>query len=159
MIARLLIVAMAAVSLTACARSGPSGGMSVAAADPMGAAALAELPTQVLSPDQCALVLWSRTSTPLRFAVTLDQPAVARVNMKGRVVELSRVTQSGRAIHGQFSEQRYRGDGISLEVSFAPEDARLLAGGAVVSSAVVEFDDPTGWTSVIPAVGLIACQS
>jgi hypothetical protein len=79
--------------------------------------------------------------------------------MKGRVVELNRVTQSGRAIHGLFSEQRYRGDGISLEVSFAPEDARLLAGGAVVSSAVVEFDDPIGWTSVIPAVGLIACQS
>ena len=48
---------------------------------------------------------------------------------------------------------------MSLEVSFVPEDARQLAGGAVVSSAVVEFDDPTGWTSIIPSVGVIACQS
>jgi hypothetical protein len=48
---------------------------------------------------------------------------------------------------------------MSLEVSFMPADARQLSGGAVISSALVEFDDPTGWTSVIPAVGVIACQS
>lgn len=34
-----------------------------------------------------------------------------------------------------------------------------IASISAISSAVVEFDDPTGWTSVIPAVGLIACQS
>ena len=116
-------------------------------------------PTQVLAQGQCALVLWSRNSTPVRFAVMLDQPAVARVSMKGRVVELARVSQNGQSIHGQFPEQHYRGEGMSLEVSFVPEDARQLAGGAVVSSAVVEFDDPTGWTSIIPSVGVIACQS
>jgi hypothetical protein len=125
----------------------------------MGSAALAELPTQVLAQGQCALVLWSRNPTPVRFAVTLDQPAVARVSMNGRVVELARVSQDGPSIHGQFPEQRYRGEGMSLEVSFMPADARQLSGGAVISSALVEFDDPTGWTSVIPAVGVIACQS
>ncbi len=158
MIARLTAPALAAL-LAACA-GGSSGEQPTAAiADPMGAAALAELPTQVLAQGQCALVLWSRNSTPVRFAVTLDQPAVARVSMKGRVVELARVSQNGQSIHGQFSEQHYRGEGMALEVSFMPEDARQLAGGAVVSSAVVEFDDPTGWTSIIPAVGVIACQS
>jgi hypothetical protein len=160
MIARLTCTAMAAMWLAACAGSGASGEQPAAAlAAPMAAAALAELPTQVLAPGQCALVLWSRNSTPVRFAVTLDQPAVARVSMKGRVVELGRVAQSGQSIHGQFPKQRYGGEGISLEVSFVPQDARQLAGGAVVSSAVVEYDDPSGWTSVIPAVGLIACQN
>jgi hypothetical protein len=159
MIARLSVAATATMLLAACA-SGSSGGQpATAIADPMGAAALSELPTQVLAQGQCALVLWSRNSTPVRFAVMLDQPAVARVSMKGRVVELARVSQNGHAIHGQFPEQRYRGEGMSLEVSFVPEDARQLAGGAVVSSAVVEFDDPTGWTSIIPSVGVIACQS
>mgnify|MGYP003578955794 CR=1 FL=1 len=159
MIARLAAAATAAMLLTACASGSSSVQPATAVADPVGAAALAELPTQVLMPGQCALVLWSRNSTPVRFAVTLDQPAVARVSMKGQVVELARVSQDGQSIHGQFPEQRYRGQGMSLEVSFIPEDARQLAGGAVVSSAVVEFDDPNGWTSVIPAVGLIACQS
>jgi hypothetical protein len=88
----------------------------------------------------------------------LDQPAVARVSMKGRVVELARVSQNGQSIHGQFPEQHYRGEGMALGVSFMPDDARQLAGGAVVSSAVVEFDDPAGWTSIVPAVGVIACQ-
>jgi hypothetical protein len=159
MIARLTVAATATILLAACA-SGSSGGQpTTAVADSMDAAALSELPTQVLGQGQCALVLWSRNSTPVRFAVTLDQPAVARVSMKGRVIELARVSQNGQSIHGQFPVQHYRGEGMSLEVSFTPEDARQLAGGAVVSSAVVEFDDPTGWTSVIPAVGVIACQN
>jgi hypothetical protein len=156
---RLIATTVTAMLLVGCAGASSEGQPAAVIADPMGAAALAELPTQVLAPGQCALVLWSRNSTPMRFAVTLDQPAVARVSMKGKVVELDRVTHSGQAIHGQYPEQRYRGEGLSLEVSFVPEDARQLAGGAVVSSAVVEFDDPTGWTSIIPAVGLIACQS
>jgi len=151
--------AMAAMWLAACAGGSSGEQAATAIADPMGAPALFELPTQLLARGQCALVLWSRSSAPVRFAVTLDQPAVARVSVKGRVVELARVAQSGQSIHGQFPKQLYRGEGISLEVSFVPEDARQLAGGAVVSSAVVEVDDPTGWTSVIPAVGLIACQS
>jgi hypothetical protein len=159
MIARLTVAATATILLAACAGGSSGGQPTTAVADPMDAATLSELPTQVLRQGQCALVLWSRNSTPVRFAVTLDQPAVARVSVKGRVIELARVSQNGQSIHGQFPEQHYRGDGMSLEVSFTPEDARHLAGGAVVSSAVVEFDDPTGWTSVIPAVGVIACQN
>lgn len=159
MTARLMTPMMAALLLAACAGGPTLDHPPAAVADPMGAAALSELPTQVLAQGQCALVLWSRNSTPVRFAVMLDQPAIARVSMKGRVVELTRVSQNGQSIHGQFPEQHYRGAGMALEVSFMPEDARLLAGGAVVSSAVVEFDDPAGWTSIVPAVGVIACQS
>jgi hypothetical protein len=159
MIARPVSAVMAALLMAACAGGSTGEQPPAAVADSMGAAGLSELPTQVLAQGQCALVLWSRNSTPVRFAVMLDQPAIARVSMKGRVVELARVSQSGQSIHGQFPEQHYRGGGMALEVSFMPEDARHLAGGAVVSSAVVEFDDPAGWTSIVPAVGVIACQS
>jgi hypothetical protein len=148
--------AMAALLLAACASTPPA---EQPAANAIDMPALAELPTQQRARGQCALVLWSRNSTPVRFAVTLDRPAVARVSLQGRVVELVRVAQSGQSIHGQFPEQHYRGEGISLQVSFVADDARQLAGGAVVSSAIVEYDDPSGWTSVIPAAGLIACQS
>src|SRR5688572_8150998 len=130
---------LAALLLASCA-SGPPGEQrsAPAAADAMTMPALAELPTQQLARGQCALALWSRNATPVRFVVTLDQPAVARMSVKGRVVELARVAQSGQSIHGHFPEQHYRGEGISLGVSFVGDDARQLAGGAVVSSAIVE---------------------
>jgi hypothetical protein len=118
---------------------------------------LAELPTQQLQRGQCALVLWSRDATPVRLAVTLDQPAVARIRPNGRVIELVRVAQSGQSLHGQFPEQQYHGEGFSLEVSFIADDARQLAGGAIVPSAVVKYVDANGWTSLLPAAGLIAC--
>jgi hypothetical protein len=150
--------AMAVLLLASCASAPPDEQRSDPAADATGMPALAELPTHQLARGQCALVLWSRNSTPVRFLVTLDQPAVANVMVQGRIVELARVQQSGQSLHGQFPEQRYRGEGLSLEVSFARDDARELAGGAVVSSAVVEYVDAAGWTSIIPAAGLIACQ-
>jgi len=159
MIARLRPwLALAALLLASCA-SGPMDEQGVAPADITGMSALAELPTQQLARGQCALVLWSRNTTPVRFLVTLDQPAVASVMVQGRIVQLARVQQTGQSLHGQFPQQHYRGEGLSLEVSFAREDARELAGGAVVSSAVVEYVDAAGWTSIIPAAGLIACQS
>lgn len=160
MIARLKpVVAATALLLAACASTQPVAQSTMQAADPTGAPPLAELPTQQLSRGQCALVLWSRNATPVRFLVTLDQPAVAHVMVQGRIVQLARVQQTGQSLYGQFPQQHYRGEGISLQVSFARTDARELAGGAVVSSAVVEYVDAAGWTSIIPSAGLIACQN
>ena len=159
MIARIrLWPAMAALLLASCAGTTVEQS-AMPAADTAGTPALAELPMQQLARGQCALVLWSRNSTPVRFLATLDQPAVASVMVQGRIVQLARVQQTGQSLHGQFPQQHYRGEGLSLEVSFSREDARELAGGAVVSSAVVEYVDAAGWTSIIPAAGLIACQT
>ena len=152
-------IILATLLLAACTSTPAAEQSMMQAADPTGMPKLAELPTQQLARGQCALVLWSRNATPVRFLVTLDQPAVANVMVQGRIVQLARVEQTGQSLHGQFPQQHYRGEGISLEVSFARNDARELAGGAVVSSAVVEYVDAAGWTSIIPAAGLIACQS
>lgn len=154
-----LCAAMAAIVMAGCATGTATEEQETPAPNAGATPGLADLPTQVLASGQCALVLWSRAATPSRFVVTLDQPAVARVSVQGRVVELARVAQNGASIHGHFPEQRYRGDGISLDVSFAADQARSLNHGAVVSSALVEYVDGNGWTSIIPAVGLIACQN
>jgi len=73
---------MAAILLAACASGPPDGERLAPVADPTGMPALAELPTQQLARGQCALALWSRNATPVRFVVTLDQPAVARVGRR-----------------------------------------------------------------------------
>jgi hypothetical protein len=152
------LLTTSAILLAACSHAPPTPRISVAPVAATAEQSLAELPTQQLAPGQCALVLWSREASPVRLVVALDQPAIARVSPKGRVLELARVVQGGPSLHGQFSEQQYAGSGISLAISFVAGDARELPGGAVVPSAIVKFADASGWTSLIPAVGLIACQ-
>jgi hypothetical protein len=120
---------------------------------------LGELPPQDLARGQCALVLWAQQMPPQRVFVSLNDPAIARVDVGGKVVELARVSQSGQPLFGQFPKTHYRGGGLSLDVSFVADKAKELNGGAVVSSALVEYVDAQGWTTVIPAAGLIGCQT
>jgi hypothetical protein len=137
-----------------------STGQGRSAADqPSATPVLDELPPQDLARGQCALVLWAQRGTPTRIVMTLSQPAVARIRLSGRLMDLARVSQNGEAVHGQFPSQAYRGEGVSLSLSFTAENASPLTGGAVVPSAVVELVDGNGWTSVIPAAGIIACQA
>ncbi len=122
-------------------------------------AGLGEVQTQPLNSGQCAMALWARRMPPSRILVAIDKPGVARIELDGKQIELVRVGQSGEPLYGQFPEQRFSGGGISLGVSFAIDDARDISGGAMLSSVVVEYVDAKGWTSVIPATGLIGCQA
>jgi hypothetical protein len=119
---------------------------------------LEEIPTQTLGSGQCALVLWSNPAQPKRIAMTLDEPAIARIQVGGKIFQLPRVATSGRALHGMFPQQTYRGEGISLAVSFGA-DAKEMNGGAVIPEAVVEYTDQNGWAAIIPAAGMIACRA
>jgi hypothetical protein len=120
---------------------------------------LGEVQAQKLNSGQCAMALWERRMPPSRILVALDKPAVARIELGGKQIELARVSQSGEPVYGQFPEQRFSGAGISLGISFAAGDARNVSGGAVLSSVLVEYVDAKGWISVIPATGLIGCQA
>lgn len=122
-------------------------------------AGLGEVQTQPLNSGQCAMALWARRMPPSRILVAIDKPGVARIELDGKQIELVRVGQSGEPLYGQFPEQRFSGGGISLGVSFATGEARDISGGAMLSSVVVEYVDAKGWTSIIPATGLIGCQA
>lgn len=141
--------------LSACA---DGASVAPAAMNPAGSV-LSELPMQDLARGQCALVLWAQRSPPQRLLVTLDRPAVARITVEGKTIELARVSQSGEPLFGQFPLTRYRGDGLTLGVSFTADNARGAGDGARISSAVVEYIDDKGWTTIIPAAGLIGCQT
>ena len=149
---------------TLCAASllaGCAGGVTEPPAPPSATLAgtpFAELPPQPMLEGQCTLVLWSRTDPPLRFLMAFDTPATARVFLDGEVVQLTRVSESGTPVSGQFPEQMFARDGLSLNVSFTTEESGVLEDGMRVSSASVEYSGPTGWTALIPAAGLIACR-
>jgi len=119
---------------------------------------LQELPPQPLESGQCALVLWSRTPKPERLIMALNDPALARVQIAGRLVELPQVEREGRQTYGHFSNQRYANErlSITLRVQFDPQEN--LVGGAVARDGALEIVDNTGWTAAIPVGGLVACQ-
>ncbi len=141
--------------VSACADGPELAPLATGAAGP----SFSELPTQDLARGQCALVLWMQRARPQRLLVTLDRPAVAKIEIEGKTIELARVSQSGQPLFGQFPQSHYRGEGMTLGVSFAVDETKGLGGGAVVSSAVVEYVDAKGWMTIIPAAGIIACQT
>ncbi len=150
------IAVLGALMVSACAdETKTASGATAMQAVPF----LGELPMQDLGRGQCALVLWAQRASPQRLLVTLNQPAVARIEVEGKTIELARVAQSGQPLFGQYPETRYRGEGLSLGVSFTIDTAKGLNGGAVVSSAVVEYVDAKGWMTIIPTAGLIGCQT
>lgn len=157
----LLLAALTA--LGACARLGSAtpGRSTPSAAAPRGASDVpfGELPPQRLERGQCALFLWSRTTPPRRVLMALNDPAIARVRLGGRTVDLARTRVEGPAAFGHARTQSYAGAGASLVITVDMESRGGVVGGAVVPTAAIEYRTVAGWTIIVPAAGLLACQS
>lgn len=120
---------------------------------------LEEIPVQRLEPGQCTLFLWTRDSPPRRVFMALQAPAIARVRVAGRVVDLPRVGWEGAAVFGHPAVQRYAGDGLELTVRIETDGRSGLVGGAVAPRATIEYRAEGGWETVVPAAGIVGCQS
>lgn len=118
-----------------------------------------ELPPQRLDSGQCALFLWTRETPPRRVFMALQTPALARLKINGGIVELPRVSAEGEAVFGHPPVQRYAGAGYEMTVRIQAEVRSGMAGGAVAPSASIEYRSADGWQTVIPAAGIVGCQS
>lgn len=118
-----------------------------------------ELPTQTLAKGQCALFLWARTSPPRRVFMALQDPAVARVRIAGKSVDLPRTAWEGEGVYGHYQRQTYAADGVTLDVTVQMDGRSGLVGGAVVPTGAIEYRDAAGWQTVIPVAGMVGCQS
>lgn len=120
---------------------------------------LEEIPAQRLDSGQCALFLWTRGSPPRRVFMALQSPALARVKVGGRVLDLPRVGWEGEAVFGHPAMQRFAGSGLELKVTIQADARSGLVGGAVAPTATIEYRSADGWETVIPAAGMVGCQS
>ena len=130
---------------------------AVILAAPPAEVGLQEIPAQRLESGQCALFLWTRDQPPKRVFVALQSPAVARVKVDGRVLELARVAWEGEAQFGHPPMQRFAGAGLELTVRIQTDTRSGLVGGAVAPAATIEYRT-AGWETVVPAAGMIGCQ-
>lgn len=120
---------------------------------------LGELPPQKLGEGQCALFLWSRSEPPRRVFMALNTPALARVRIGGRTVDLPRTSFEGDAAFGHYPEQTFAGEDVTLSMQVEIEARGALVGGAVAPTGTLTFDDRSGQSVVLPVAGLVACQS
>ena len=147
-------IVLAGALLAGCAATGPDRTPPPAAAG----LPLSELPAQNLQKGQCAMFLWARTTPPRRVFMALHDPAMARIVVGTRTLDLPRTGWSGEASFGHYPEQRFAGPGFDLRVSVQMDARPGLSGGAVVPSGLVEYRDNTGAETLIPVAGMVACQ-
>ena len=153
---RLLTIAAVALTATA-ALAAPKTQNAPAPND--GGVPFGELAQQKLAPGQCALFLWANTSPARRILMATQNPASARVVMKGRTLDLPLTAWDGEQVMGLYEEQTFTGEGLTLTVRFRGETPNGLIGGVVARDGSVELKDATGWETVVPAAGMIACQA
>jgi hypothetical protein len=91
--------------------------------------------------------------------MALNSPALARVRIGGRTVDLPRTSFEGEAAFGHYPEQRFAGDGVTLSMQVEIEARGALVGGAVAPSGTLTYEDRSGESVVLPVAGLVACQS
>lgn len=135
-----------------------SQALAEAAPAPTGGLPLEALPTQTLASGQCALFLWARTTPPRRVFMALQDPAVARIRIEGRSIDLPRTAAEGESAYGHAPLQRYEGGGITLTMTIQMDARSGLVGGAVIPTGSLEYRDAKGWETVIPVAGMVGCQ-
>jgi len=117
-------------------------------------AGLGELPPQALPAGECALFLWDRASTK-RFAMLGRNPAMLRLMIEGKAVDLPQTTAEGSAVLGFAPTSRYRSASRSYEVRLTILPA--TAGGAVVQDGSLTITEADGSALVLPVAGLAGC--
>jgi len=154
MIARPVLLALVLVAGPALAAPKPQK----APAPNDGGVPFQEIAQQQLAPGQCALFLWARTSPARRILMATQNPASARIALKGKTLDLPLTAWDGEAHLGIHELQTFTAGGVTLTVRFNGQPRQGLIGGLVAEDGSVEMRDTQGWETVVPAAGMIACQ-
>jgi hypothetical protein len=115
-----------------------------------------ELPSQTLAPGACGLFLWTQ-SQPVRFVFFTEAGTdTALINIDGTQTPLQ-LTSTGGSLFGQFMTQMtYRSPTGNVGISFQPGER--LDGGQRVRNGRLSLVGKDGWETMIPLLGLSACQ-
>lgn len=142
----------ALATLPAAAAQAPS---AVASAESI--PALQELPPQRLVKGQCALVAW-RLADRRRIFMALAEPAVGRLQIGGATRDLPRQAQDGPVAYGHAARQTFADGGLSVTLDVEFDSERRLLGGALIRQGTLELKAASGWSTLTPVGGLVACE-
>ena len=141
-------------TLQAAAAQAPT---AVASALGEATSALEELPPQRLAKGQCALVAW-RLSDRRRVFMALAEPAVGRLQIGGATRDLPRKRQDGPVAYGHAARQTFTDGALSVTLDVEFDTERRLLGGAMIRQGTLELKVASGWSTLTPVGGLVACE-
>lgn len=154
---RNMSVAMLAIALAACASSPDREQASRLPEVPASGETVDSLQAQTLSAGECGLFLWTADS-PRRFVFFFQAGnETADAIVDARQVRLSPTSQAG-TIFGQFMTNLGFVSPQGLRVNLSMLPGELVEGGQRVSSAQMSIIDTQGWETIVPLVGVRACQ-
>ncbi|WP_380877367.1 hypothetical protein ACFB49_12510 [Sphingomonas sp. DBB INV C78] len=128
------------------------------AAQPDDGLPLGTLPRQDLAAGQCALFLWKAGNEARLVLMARTAPAVARIMLGGRLMDLARTNGVGENPDGLFANAVYSDGATTVTVEATLERRPNLQGGAVVTNGSLRLDQASGESFVMPAAGLLACR-
>lgn len=112
---------------------------------------------QMVEPGECALFLWSKTDTTkfIFFSKALSGEATFAQGEEPLTLVQS---TAGGDIFGQFNTRTayLAPDGRQLSLSLEPGE--MMIDGQRVEDGLIRLDDLEGWQTVLPVVGVRACQ-
>ncbi|MGB3626991.1 MAG: hypothetical protein WA989_14260 [Henriciella sp.] len=113
---------------------------------------------QMLEADECALFLWSQTDASKFIFFEKAQSGTAKMQIGEMAVNVTQTGNRGE-IFGQFlTEQTFVGpEREQIAVIVVPGDE--LQGGQRVESGRITITTAEGWKTVMPVLGVQACQS
>lgn len=126
------------------------------AAPPQSLLPLAELPTQVLAENECALVLWER-GTGKRIAMLTLRPEAIRIANEGGLLVLPKMSAEGEPVAGFPARMQFSDGRTSIMTSLAIV-ANDVAGSAIVRDGIISVTGLDGVEVVASVAGIAGCN-
>lgn len=112
---------------------------------------------QALERGECGLFLWSKTAPDRFIFFQKAQSGEALMKIGADTVLVSQTANRGE-IFGQFmTEQAFAAPG-GQQVWLGFEPGESLDGGQRVASGQLKITSPEGWRTLVPVLGVRACQ-
>jgi hypothetical protein len=158
-VSRALLAAGVAIALAGCAASAPLP----AADNAPKSAALADTPRigtlapRKLAAGECGMFLWAKSSERnLVFFNT--RGGSGQMVIGGEEVQLTRAAADGAEVLGQFENQTFKYERLSIELQIQFERRPGLARGAIIPQGALRLKRDDGWEYILPVGGLVGCE-
>lgn len=113
---------------------------------------------QSLPAKGCAAYLWNSADRQM-VAMAVADPAMIRLSVDGRSIDLARSAQEGTVALGFGTTITYAGAGITARLAMTLVPRENLTAGAQVSDGSLQVDRTGRDTIVVPVAGLVGCVS
>ncbi len=150
-------VALAVLALGACSTAPGSPPPSTLQSAPADDRTVGTLAPRKLAAGECGMFLWAR-SAERNLVFFNTRGGDGQMVLSGREARLARVSADGAEVLGQFENQTFRYDTLSIELQIKFEKRPGLARGAVIPQGALRLKRDDGWELILPVGGLVGCE-